>query len=167
MTVSNYREDTSIAEAIVSNFDASLLASGFDIGEAKYVGFMITANANVWRQIPSSSINYALAIVNDVCKNPVAVFKGVYTVDSPDDTVKVYAMLSGLSLPKSRIDVLITQSKELTAGIKNKETTRSLNLNLNTGANATITASQKIKDKITASKSAFSKFTNNVIDRRK
>jgi cell division GTPase FtsZ len=167
LKVSNYTDDTAIAEAIVSNLDSSLLASGFDISESRYVGFMIIGNANVWKNIPASSVNYALAVVNEVCKSPLAVFRGVYVSDAPEDEITVFTMLSGLSLPKSRIDALSAQSKELANNTKAKDGARNLNLNLDTGANPTISAAQKVKDKIANQKSNFSKFTNNIIDRRK
>jgi cell division GTPase FtsZ len=167
MTIEKYQDDTAIAEAIVSNLGSSLLADGFAIDEARYVGFMVVANSNVWKTIPASSINYALAIVNDVCKNPLAVFKGVYAVENPKDVVIVYTMISGLSLPKSRIDELTEQSKQLVDNTKAKDSARNLNLTLPTTKNDTISAAQRVKDKMSASKSNFSKFQSNIIDRRK
>jgi hypothetical protein len=74
--VNNYEEDTAIAEAVVNNLNNNLLASGFDLKQSKYVGFIIAANKDVRAKIPASSVNYATAMVNDLCGNPKGVFKG-------------------------------------------------------------------------------------------
>ena len=49
---------------------------------------MIVANKNVWSKIPNASTNYAMSIINETCANPLAVFKGIYTVDMDEDVVK-------------------------------------------------------------------------------
>ena len=91
----NFAEDTAIAEAVVNNLNGNLLAGGFDLKQSRYVGVIIAANKEVWAKIPSSSITYAMAMINDQCGTPKGVFKGIYTVESPDPVVKVYSMFSG------------------------------------------------------------------------
>lgn len=167
LTVSNFREDTAIAEAVVENLNSNLLAGGFDLKQSKYVGVIITANADVWKAIPSSSINYAMSMINDQCGTPKGVFKGIYTVDSPDNVVKVYSMFTGLGLPQSRVDQLKKDTQAHAVAIKGKDEQRNLTLNIDTGVNETVSAAQKVKDKIAAKSSAFGKLTQNVIDRRK
>jgi len=145
-----------------------LLASGFDLKQSKYVGFIVAANKEVWSKIPTSSVNYATAMVNDLCGSPKGVFKGVYTVETPDNTVKVYSFFSGLSLPDDRINQLKKETLELQAKVKGKDEQRNLSLQLNTGTNETISAAQKVKDKMAAKASTFGKFVgNSVADRRK
>ncbi len=113
MTVNNFTEDTAIAEAVINNLSGNLLAGGFDLKQAKYVGVLIVANKNVWSKIPNASINYAMSMINDQCGSPKGVFKGIYTVDMEEDVVKVYSMFSGLLLPESRIEQLKKQGELL------------------------------------------------------
>lgn len=167
LTVENFREDTAIAEAVVNNLNSNLLAGGFDLKQAQYVGVIIAANAEVWKAIPSASVNYAMAMVNDQCSMPRGVFKGIYTIDMPDNVVKVYSMFSGLGLPGSRVEQLKKEAQAHMQTVKGKEEQRNLNLNLDTGINDTVSAAQKIKDKIAAKSSAFGKLLNNTVDKRK
>ncbi len=166
MTVTNYEEDTAIAEAIMSNLDNNLLASGFDLKQSKYVGFVVVANKDVWSKIPSSSINYANAIVNESCGQPLGVFKGAYVVDSEEDNVKVYSMFSGLLPPHARVEQLKNETKDLVKKNQVKDEARDLNLKI-TGEEEVVSAAQKVKDKIASKSSAFGKLNQQVIDRRK
>jgi cell division GTPase FtsZ len=165
--VDNYAEDTSIAEAVVNNLTNNLLASGFDLKQSKYVGFIITANKEVWAKIPASSVNYATAMVNDLCGSPKGVFKGVYTTESTDDNVKVYSFFSGLSLPDARVDQLKKETVELQSKNKAKDEQRNLSLKIDTGVEENVTAAQKVKEKIAAKSSTFGKFISGTVDRRK
>jgi cell division GTPase FtsZ len=165
--VENYTEDTAIAEAVINNLSRNLLAEGFDLKQSKYVGFIVTANKSVWDSIPASSVNYATSMINDLCGNPKGVFKGMYVIDSPDNVVKVYSMFSGLGLPSSRIDQLKNETKELQSKVKSKDDSRNLTLQLETSANETVSAAQKIKEKIAIKSSSFGKLLNGVVDRRK
>lgn len=167
LTVENFTEDTAIAEAVLNNLNGNLLAGGFDLKQARYVGVLVTANKDVWAKIPGSSINYAMAMVNEQCGTPKGVFKGIYTVETPDPVVKVYSMFSGLGLPDSRIAQLKKEAQEHMQTVKGKDDTRNLNLQLDTGVNETVSAAQKIKDKIAQKSSAFGKLVGGVVDRRK
>lgn len=165
--VNNYTEDTAIAEAVINNLSGNLLAEGFDLKQSRYVGFMITANKNVWSRIPASSVNYAASMINDLCGNPKAVFKGMYVTEEPNDVVKVYSMFSGLGLPTSRVEQLKKDTLDLQSKVKSKDDGRNLTLQLDTGTNSTVSEAQKIKDRIASKSSSFGKLLNNVVDRRK
>lgn len=154
MTISNYQEDTAIAEAVVSNLSSGLLASGFNIKEARYVGYMIVANKKVWDQIPSSSINYASVMLDELCDSP-SVFKGIYSTSDKEDVVKIYSFFSGLSLPSARIEQLKKETAAFIQKSKQKDADRNLNLQLNTGTDDIISAADKIKQQIAQKKSAF------------
>lgn len=168
LSITNYKEDTAIASAIIDNMDNNLLASGFDLKQSKYVGVMIAANANTWKDIPAVNINYALSVVNDFCANPVGVYKGLYEVEMPDGIVKVYSIFNGLGLPNSRVEQLKNDSKALMQASKTKDEQRNLTLNLDTGKESTVSELQKIKDKIAAKSSGLGKLlNNNIVDRRK
>jgi len=141
LTIENFAEDTAIAEAVVNNLNGNLLAGGFDLKQSRYVGVIIAANKEVWAKIPSSSITYAMAMVNDQCGSPKGVFKGIYTIKK--------------------------DAAALTQSVKGKDEQRNLSLNLDTGVNETVDAAKKVKDKIAAKSSAFGKLVGGVVDRRK
>jgi cell division GTPase FtsZ len=167
LIVENYEEDTAIAEAVINNLNGNLLAGGFDLKQSKYVGIIIAANKDTWTKIPSSSITYAMAMVNDLCGNPKGVFKGIYTIETSDPVVKVYSMFSGLGLPDSRIAQLKKEVQEHSLLAKNKDEQRNISLKLDTGTNETVSAAQKIKDKIAAKSSAFGKLVGGIVDKRR
>lgn len=166
LSVADYLEDTAIAEAVVNNLNGNLLAGGFDLKQSRYVGVIIAANKEVWSKIPSSSITYAMAMINDQCGNPKGVFKGIYTVESSDPVVKVYSMFSGLSLPEARVEQLKKEVKDFSQKVKAKDENRSLSLKLDTGTEENVSAAQKVKDKMAAKSSAFGKLVSGVVDRR-
>lgn len=168
MSVANYEEDTAIAEAIVSDLGTNMLANGFDLKKAKYVGVLIIANNKVWNKIPSSSINYATTMLNDVCASPRGVFKGIYIDDEiQDDVVKVYSMFSGLSLPDSRINQLKKEAQEEMKKSMAKDEERNLSLYLDTGTESTVNAARALKDRIAKKKSNVAKLNKTITDRRK
>jgi cell division GTPase FtsZ len=168
MSVPNYEEDTAIAEAVIQNLNSGLLASGFDLKQSKYVGVLIAANKKVWDKIPSSSVNYAMSMVHDICGTPTGVFRGIYATDVDEDVVRVYSMFSGLGLPESRVQQLKKEAQEYAQRTKNKDDSRNLTLKLDTGTDDAISAADKIKQKIASKKSAFGGLVNNSIqDRRR
>ncbi len=168
LTVENFDEETAIAEAVINNLNGNLLAGGFDLKQSKYVGVIIAANKNVWSQIPSASVNYAMAIINDQCGTPKGVYKGIYTIDTPEDVVKVYSVFTGLGLPESRVTQLKKDAKEHMSVAKGKDDQRNLTLKLDTGVNETVSEAQKIKDKIAKKSSAFGRLVGGTVsDRRK
>lgn len=163
--VSNYQEDTAIAESIVENLNGNLLASGFDLKQARYVGFMLVANEKVWNSIPSSSLNYATSVMNEM--GPSGVFKGIYSIDTDEDCITVYSMFSGLGLPADRVEQLKNETKEKLAITSKKDQERNFSLNLQT-EEQTVSAADDVRRKIEAKKSIFGKFQGKVVeDRRK
>lgn len=167
--VENYAEDeTSLAEAVVGSLSNNLLSGGFNIKQSKLVGAMFCANKKVWAKIPSSSVNYAMAILDEECGHPTSIFKGIYETDDDNDFVKVYSFFSGLGLPDMRIEQLQKEVKANAEVIKNKDIKRNLTLNIDTGEDQSVSDAQKIKDKIANRSSTFGKFLQqNVVDRRK
>ena len=166
-TCDNYHVDTALAEAVIENLSNNLLSGGFDLKQAKYVGFVLAANKEVWSKIPTSSVNYANSMIQDMCPGVSGIFKGIYETDSTEDNVKVYSIFSGLGLPGDRVDQLKEEVKELQSKVKQKEETRNLTLTLDSGQNETISQAQKVKEKIAQKSSIFGKFVGNVNDRRK
>lgn len=167
LVVDNYTDETAIAEAVVSNLNHNLLAGGFDLKESKYAGFIVAANEKVWSKIPSASVNYARALIQEHAGTPKALFHGIYVTDDKEDSVKIYSCFTGLSLPTSRVETLKKEAMELMNQAKSKDASRSLNLTLNTGVNETVSEAQKVREKIAAKSSAFGKFMGAVVDKRK
>lgn len=167
MTVADYEGELAIAEAVVENLNNGLLASGFDLKQAKYVGVILEANKSVWDKIPHANINYAMSMVQELC-GPTGVFRGIYATDLSDNVVKVYSMFSGMGLPSSRVEQLKKETQNFAEKVKNKDTERNLNLKLDTGTDETTSAAERIKQKIAAKNSAFGNLMNNTTqDRRK
>lgn len=168
MKVENYEDETAIASALIDNLSGNLLASGFDIKQAKYVGFMLVANEKVWSKIPQSSMTYTNHLLNDVCSNPTGIFKGIYSLNEiEEDCVTVYSMFSGLGLPTDRIEQLKSETKEKMAAIEKKDSERNLTLKLDVGESS-VSAVDAIRQKIQANKSSFGKLHGKAIeDRRK
>lgn len=167
ITVANYEEDTALAEAVFTNLTSGLLAEGFDLKQTQYCGVMFLANTNVWNKIPSASINYAMSMVQDHAGTPLGVFRGIYEADIPEDVVKVYSFFSGLALPDSRVEELKVEVAAHASTIKQKDVARNMKLNIDTGTSETVSAADKIKEKIAKKSSKFSQFTQGIVDKRK
>jgi len=165
--VSDFQDETAISEAII-NVNSGLLASGFDIKQAKYVGVIIEANKSVWDKIPSSSLNYANSLILELCDVPTGIFRGTYATDLKDNVVKVYSMFSGLGLPESRVSQLKKETQEFASKVKTKDAERTVNLKLDTGTDDTVSAADKVRQKIAAKKSAFGSMIGSIAqDKRK
>jgi cell division GTPase FtsZ len=166
LTITNFAEETAIAESIIGNLSDNLLAGGFDLKQTKHAGFMVVANKSVWDQIPKASIDYAESMVRDLCGSS-QVFKGFYVADMLENVVKIYSFFNGLGLPVSRTEQLRKEAAELQSHTKTKDDTRKMTLELDTGTNETVSQAQKIKEKIAAKSSAFGKLMGGTVDRRK
>lgn len=169
MTVTNYEEQTAIAEAVIENLNNGLLASGFDLKQSRYVGIMLVARPKVLEKISNQAITYAMSIVGEVCGTPNGTFRGIYeSEDVPDDVVKVYSIFSGLGLPDNRVQQLKKEAAEYAEKAKNKDVERNLNLKLDTGKDDATTAAEKVRAQIASKKSAFGGLLTSVVqDRRK
>lgn len=167
ISISNFAEsDTSIAEAIINNLTTNLFAANFDLTHTRYAGFILTAPKSVWDQIPSANIAYASAVLNDVCGLPKAVFKGIYETNTEEQVLKVYSIFSGLVPPHERVEQLQREVKEHASKIKTKDEVRDLSLKINTGVEESVSAADKVRQKIQNKNSAFGKLNKSIIDRR-
>jgi cell division GTPase FtsZ len=167
ISVANYEEDTALAEAVVENLAAGLLAEGFDLKQTKYVGAIFLANEKVWAKVPAAAINYAMTMVQDHAGTPQGVFRGIYQADDlEEDVVKVYSFFSGLALPDSRVEELKAEVTTHMSTLKTKEESRNLNLNLDTGSKAK-TKVDEVNERIKDKKSPFSQFKQGLINKRR
>ena len=167
MTVSNYEDDVALADAVINNLTSGLLAEGFDLKQTQYCGVMFLANKDVWAKMPSSSIHYAMAMVQDHAGTPQGTFRGIYEADIKEDVVKVYSFFSGLALPDARVNELKAEVAAQLDTIKDKNVKRNLNLSIDTGTTTVVSDADKVREKIKAKSSIFGKFTKSVVDKRK
>lgn len=167
ITVENYEDEMAIATAIVESLKGNLLASGFDIRQARYAGFMLVAPESVWNKIPTSSLDFAQHMINDVCDSPLAVFYGVYKEETGENCIKVYSMFSGLGLPGERIDQLKAEAQSKMATAQRKDVERNLTMKVDVGEES-INKVEEIKRKIQQNASSFNKLHGGAVqDRRK
>lgn len=171
LDVENYMETTAIAEAIIENLESGLLASDFNLKETRFAGFIITASKEVLDKLPAVTIDYAQHMLSDICDFPQMV-RGVYEIESDDDVVHVYTMLSGLGLPTSRIDSLKEEAQKQMSLVKEKQKNRNSNMTIDyNGGNETKAQVDEVHRMIKQKNSGFGKLTNNanksIKDRRK
>lgn len=167
ISVENYEDEMAIASAIVESLKGNLLASGFDIRQARYAGFLLVAPESVWNKIPTSSLDFAQHMINDVCDSPLAVFHGVYKEENGEDCIKVYSMFSGLGVPQERVDQLKGEAQAKMANAQKKDGERKLQMKVDVGEE-TMNKVDEIKRKIQQTASSFNKLHGGAIqDRRK
>jgi cell division GTPase FtsZ len=174
MEVSNYKETTAIAEAVMNQLEGSLLASDFNLKEARFGGLLVVGSHAAMADLPAENIHYAAHMVSETC-DYAQLTRGVYEVpDIGDDVVRVYTMFSGLGLPAARIDILKQEAEDQMKQIREKEKTRASRMEVDYGAGTeTAAKAQEIRRLIQKNKSSFGKLTTNankrpdIIDRRK
>lgn len=168
LLVHNYEETTAIAEAVMENLNHGLLAGGFDLSQTRYAGTMIIAHPSVWQKIPSASVNYAMALIQENCPQALSVFRGLYEDDSlPTDVVKVYSFFSGLGLPTPRVEQLKKEAQEEMAKAKQRDQGRNLNLQLDTGVEESVSQADQVRNMIKKKSSTFAKNFTGLKDLRK
>ena len=155
--VHDYANDnTAIAEAIIENHENGLLASGFNLAQAKYAGALIVGNSKVWEQIPRGSVDYAMSLIQENCPGAEGVFRGTYIDNSiEEDVVKVYSMFSGLGLPDNRVSQLRKEVEVEKAKTTERAKSRNTNLTLDTGTEKTVSKAEEVRQKIAKNKSTF------------
>jgi hypothetical protein len=167
MTIDNYEDEMAIATAIVESLKSNLLASGFDIRQARYAGFMLVAPEEVWNKIPTASLDFAQHMINDACESPLAIFYGVYRDDIGEDCIKVYSMFSGLGIPDERVEQLRNEAKNKMAKATKKDDERKMQLKVDVGEE-TVNKVEEIKNRIQRKVSPFTQVHGGAVqDRRK
>ena len=172
MEVSDYMEETALAEAVIDSLGSNMLASGFDLSQTRSGGVIITGSEEVLEKIPAININYCFHMISEQT-NGATVFQGVYSVDSDSDSVKIYSWFAGLGLPRDRIENLKKESLQQSAIASEKEKNRDMVMTLDLGEDRVNTVSEEINRKIRKKKSGFSKLQKgskgkgSIIDRRR
>jgi len=156
MTVSDYADDnTAIAKAVIEGHDDGLLASGFDLEQAKYASILIVGNENVWKNIPRGSVDYALSVLQERCPGAEEVYHGTYISDDETDAIKVYSIFSGLGLPDSRVTQLRKEVEVEQSKTKERSKSRATNLSLDTGKDKVVSKADEVRAKIAKNSSTF------------
>ena len=165
ITVENYEDEMAIADAVLNSLKGNLLASGFNVKQARYAGFMLIAPERIWNKIPSSSLTYAHHMLVDTCESPI--YYGIYKEESTDDCIKVYSMFSGLGLPDERISQLKAEAQQKMSVMQRKDEERNMTMKVDVGEE-TVNKVEEIKKKIQQKTSSFNKLhTGAIQDRRK
>jgi cell division GTPase FtsZ len=168
--VDNYTDETALAEAVLNGLENGMLASGFDLKQAKVGGVLVVGRKEVLEQIPANNINYLYHMISEQTDS-ASIYRGVYAQGGHSDSVKIYAWFAGLGLPIERINTLKQESILQVAKQEEKEKGRTSAMALDLGSDKTTSTAADIHAKIKAKNSAFGKLNNNsrggIIDKRK
>jgi tubulin-like protein CetZ len=170
MEVSDYMEETALAEAVIESLSGNMLASGFDLSQARVGGVIISGPEAALERIPAININYCFHMISEQT-NGASIFQGVYSVPSDDDSIKIYSWFAGLGLPKDRVESLKRESEENAAIAGDKEKNRAAAMTLDLNNDSVNTVAEEVNRKIQKKKSSFNRLQrgsrNSLIDRRK
>jgi cell division GTPase FtsZ len=165
--VAEYDNESSVAEAMINNVKSGLLADNFDLSQARSVGVIITGNKKTLSTVQASTLEYGFAMVGKLTSDSAKIFKGIYEVDTDNDTLKIYTFISGLGLPQARIEELRLEAERSMEALKEKESKRSTGMNVGAEKTNTGKAADDMYKKIANKNSSMSKLTKNVIDKRR
>lgn len=169
ISVKDYTDETGLAQAVLESLEAGLLASGFDLKSTKCGGTLVVGSKAVLDQIPSVNLNYMYSMLSEKTEQ-ANMYKGIYAIETNDDSLTIYTFLSGLGLPVDRVNALKAESAAQSVMADEKQKTRASGMVLDMGEK-TATAAQQIHEKIKAKTSGFNKLTNagraGIIDKRK
>ena len=161
ITIDDYEGELAISKAVIDSLQKNMLVSGLELKGARYVGYIMLANSEVWSKIPAGAIDYCGTIINDIFGSPESSFHGLYTVPSmKENVVKILTMVSGLSVPEERINNLKKEIESQQINLKTKEVDRFKNLKIDLSKDSTTTDVEKIKQKISAKLSGLGKLNN-------
>lgn len=113
-----------LARALIKNVEKGLLAEGFNVAETTRAGAIITANERVLGLVPAMNINYAMDALTEALGG-ASLFTGIYEEDNDKDTLTVYTVLSGIGLPRDRVDRLLKEADADLQLIEDKQADKS------------------------------------------
>lgn len=170
MEVEDYMEETALAEAVIESLGGNMLASGFDISQARVGGVIISGPESALKQLPALNINYCFHMISEQT-NGASIYQGVYSSDSSEDKIKIYSWFAGLGLPKDRVESLKRESEAQAAIAGSKEKNRAAAMTLDLDGDKVNTIAEEVNRKIKKKKSSFNRLQrgsrSSLIDRRK
>jgi len=113
-----------LAKAVIRNVEKGLLAEGFNIKETTRAGVLVAANQGILNLMPAVNINYALDALTEALGG-ASLFHGVYEDDNDKNVITVYTMLSGIGLPRERVDKLLADAEAELEKIDQKQADKS------------------------------------------
>lgn len=113
-------EEDDIADLLLQNLQEGLLAEGFNVSEAIRAGVYVTGQSKHLTQIPAAHFNYAFASLNEELRS-ADLFSGVYADERLEDKLVIYTLISGVGLPKERVEALKFQAAQDVEEMEEKE----------------------------------------------
>lgn len=113
-----------LARAVTQNVEKGLLAEGFNIKETTRAGVLVAASQSILNLIPAVNINYAFDALTEALGG-ASLFHGIYEDDNDKNIITVYTMLSGIGLPRERVDKLLQEAEEDLQVIEQKQADKS------------------------------------------
>jgi len=123
LTIENGRvsmDEDNVAELLIHGLQDGLLAEGFNITDAIRAGVYITGKSEYLTQIPASTFSYAFASLNEELKK-ADLFKGIYSDERLQDKLVIYTLISGVGLPRERVEMLKEQAQQDLSEMEEKE----------------------------------------------
>jgi cell division GTPase FtsZ len=117
-------DEGELARAVTKNVEKGLLAEGFNVAETTRAGAIITANERILGLVPAMNINYAMDALTEALGG-ASLFTGIYEEDSDKDVLTVYTVLSGIGLPRDRVDRLLKEADADLQLIEDKQADKS------------------------------------------
>ena len=161
--VNNYLEEDAIAVAIVSSLEGTLLCSDFNLGDARTAGIIITGNKNTLSNLPAAYLEYGFGMLPKITNEGIVVYRGIYETNEEKDGITIYTMLSGMGLPRARVDELLHDATKQAEVLKIKEGSRTSSLDVNIGKTSTTNASDNLFKKIQSKNTPMGK----ILDKRR
>jgi hypothetical protein len=168
--VSQYEDESAIAEAMINSVKSGLLADNFDLTQARSAGVIITGTKAVLQKVSASALEYGFSMVSKICNDSLIIFRGVYETPGDDDVLHIYTFFSGLGLPEARVSELKREADKHSEVLKNKENNRAQSMNIDMGKTNTTSAADAMHKKIVAKNSPMGKLVQNarnVVDKRR
>lgn len=170
MEVEDYMEETALAEAVIESLGGNMLASGFDLSQARVGGVIISGPEAALKQLPALNINYCFHMISEQT-NGASIYQGVYSSDTQEDKIKIYSWFAGLGLPKDRVESLKRESEAQAAIAGSKEKNRAAAMTLDLNEDKVNTVAEEVNRKIKKKRSSFNRLQrggrSSLIDRRK
>lgn len=113
-------DEDDVADLLLQNLQQGLLVEGFDVGQALRFGVYITGKSEHLNQIPANTFNYAFASLSEELKK-ADMFKGVYADPRLEDKLVIYLLVSGLGLPRDRVEQLMEEAQADVEEMEEKE----------------------------------------------
>lgn len=105
--VKDFEDETSVAVALKSNLQSTLLAEGFDLKTATAAAGIAVGGTEIFEQTPGlmDNLEHAFSTLATITGNAM-VHRGIYE-DPKKPKLVVYTLIGGLQAPKKRIDELM------------------------------------------------------------